>query len=199
VTEGTRIISSYTDSCADNQKVLEYSCVGGAADSIALQCSRGTTCINGYCKDNEVVETHTIQLAKGWNLFSIPVENPRITTTCSRFGVQRKPWHYDAGRGNWTRVSSLREGKGYWFKADENCTITATGTVLDVFGYELKKGWNQIGASVEKRLFDAVLASCDMVHGPWGYETAAHAYTNADKTELGNGYFVKVADDCRLS
>lgn len=200
VTRNGATVSTATDECVDDRKVKELYCLNGGETATVTQCDGNEICRSGACvtRPISVERTHTITLTKGWNLFSIPFDSARVVSTCPRFSTTRRPWHYDSTTKNWVRVLVLEGGKGYWLKATDTCTITATGTENVEARQTLSAGWNQVGASFDVESLSPMLTSCTVTNGPWAYDTVQKQYVRATETERGNGYFVKVSATCTM-
>ncbi|MBS3068437.1 hypothetical protein J4450_07040 [Candidatus Micrarchaeota archaeon] len=191
------VVSSSVDACVNEKTVNEYSCLGNVQSLSSVACAQGQVCKEGKCIVSGEENKKTMKFSKGWNLFSIPFKNAKISSTCDGFDLVKKRWYYDSETKQWTHPVSLEEGKGYWFKTKDDCTVDVEGDSFDI-SLKLNKGWNQIGSSSQKEEFESLLASCDVIHGPWGYSTEDKKYEKADKVLVGNGYFVKVSETCAL-
>ncbi len=197
VRQGGTLVINRTDACLTNITIDEVYCSpSGGLFVERANCPGGQVCQDGTCVPGEV--TISIPLVRGWNLFSIPLKDMEVNSTCSRFITPRRPWYFDAALQNWTRVTSFEPGKGYWFKAVEDCTITVRGRPFDAGGFGLLPGWNQIGSSASEENLSALLSTCAVTHGPWGYNTSEEEYIQATTTAVGTGYFVKVNASCTL-
>ena len=146
---------------------------------------------------NQTAGTTTIRFQQGWNMFSLPYANARYTTTCNSFALGDM-WTYDAVQGMYVNPTTLNPGTGYWFYADNACSLTVTG---DAYAMEekLHAGWNQIGAGSTAVPFDSIKGTCDIVKGPWEYNAADVQYERAQNMEPGKAYFVKVKGDCQFT
>ncbi len=198
VKQNNVVMTSNTDACVNEKTVNEYSCLGNAQSLSSVACEQGQICKDGACVTSGQENKKALEFSKGWNLFSIPFKNAKVSTTCEGFDLVKKRWYYDSKAKQWAHPVNLEEGKGYWFKTKEDCTVDVSGDSFDISGLELNKGWNQIGSSSQKEEFDSLLASCDVTHGPWGYNTEDKKYEKADKVLVGKGYFVKVSEACKL-
>ncbi|GEM_PF-2745365 len=192
----------FTDYCINETLLIEYFCsFYSEITNTAVSCGTGQVCSSGECVSEipkPEIEEIIIQFKKGWNLFSLPYENAELTSDCEGFDLVKKRWHYDTETMQWTHPVNLVKGKGYWFKAKEECTLTIEGSIFSLEGTELKKGWNQIGSSTENKDFNLLLSSCDVIDGPWEYNAAQKKYEEATTNMAGKGYFVKVSNNCSL-
>lgn len=166
---------------------------------------------------------YTLKFQEGWNLFSVPiggVSSVKITsTTCAVHPI----YYYtpvaigDATPANsYTQPAtmqvgdSLSPGYGYYYKADSDCSMTVTGTgVSQIEGKLLYAGWNQIGASYKTLKFSDIVGNCNVISGPYRFDTNAYklyrsgqtsvtVWVKTDSLEKGQGYFVSVSDSCNL-
>lgn len=196
VKQNSFVLSIDSDSCVDEKTVNEFYCDNGTRSVEAVVCAEDQICKDGECvaKPPEK-KSLTIQLNKGWNLFSIPFDNAQISSTCEGF-TPVETWHYDITK--WIHPSSLEAGKGYWFNSKTDCSISVQGDNFDINDLELKKGWNQIGSSSEKEEFSELLKSCDVTFDTRGYNAGTKKYVKAEKNIPGEGYFVQVGSECKL-
>ncbi|MDO8553628.1 MAG: hypothetical protein Q7S22_02370 [Candidatus Micrarchaeota archaeon] len=143
----------------------------------------------------------TINIEKGWNLISIPIAAPRVTSNCNEFESTRRRWNYVTAKRVWGHQSSFDAGRGYWFKADNDCRIVASGLPLRVDkirGTKLLSGWNMLGApEIQTSVMD-LLPRCNLVNGVWSYNTELERYEKAEILLPGKGYVAKVTEDCSL-
>lgn len=144
------------------------------------------------------------EFAKGWNLFSIPVEGAGTAQTdCAPSSI----WRYDAQAGAYARVGRLGDadlylpsGFGYWFKANDACELTVNGDAYYSDYYEeLSAGWNLIGAPSYIAAFSDLENDCEVKSGPWAYNPSTSSYEQSSELQSGKGYWVKVSSACTLS
>ena len=191
------------DDCASDSTILEYYCSSGERRVQQRTCPADYICQDGACRKKSVLPAKkiaTVAMKKGWNLFSIPLKDSIVTGNCEGFDNIEKRWNYDPVL-KWKHPGTLEAGKGYWFKAKDACTLAVTGVdygTVDIKTVTLKSGWNQIGAPANPTDLASLLTKCNVVHGPWEYNTLAGMYEKATAMVPGKGYFVKVSSDCRL-
>ncbi|MDO8553933.1 MAG: hypothetical protein Q7S22_03950, partial [Candidatus Micrarchaeota archaeon] len=196
------VLETKSDYCIDQKTITEYYCSNGERRVQQKQCTADYICTDGSCGRINVLQstkTIEIELNKGWNLFSIPLKDATLTSNCNGFNT-RKKWHYDRVI-KWINPGKLDAGNGYWFKADNACKITVTGTnyaIDDLKKTALTSGWNQIGSPELPVNMNTLLASCKITHGPWSYNTLAGVYEKATTMVAGKGYFIKLSEDCKL-
>lgn len=110
-------------------------------------------------------------------------------------------WHYSNGR--YIDVvkypNSVVNGWGYWVKMDYDCIAKITGNKITIDDFpELNSGWNQIGAPSEAVNFYSSIGNCNLLSGPWWYNSDSKKYEKTRVLRPGEGYFVKVKDRCTL-
>ncbi|MBI5229269.1 hypothetical protein HY991_04100 [Candidatus Micrarchaeota archaeon] len=159
----------------------------------------------------------------GWNLFSLPRTplSPLSAsallsshTDCkngSRLGLRVFQWNagkqaYEVLENN----SILEAGAGYWIKVAGPCKIFFQGTTFDsssLTPYQLKPGFNLIGAPSQAVSFEEFAGACIKANGPLGtrsfrgpyfFDTAQYQYNLSSYLEPGRGYFVFVNSSCTL-
>ncbi|MFH1442828.1 MAG: CARDB domain-containing protein [Candidatus Micrarchaeota archaeon] len=148
--------------------------------------------------------SYTVNFKQGWNLFSVPLTNSRIISTDC---VKKPIYYYNTGQnqyysqGGFAVGTELLGGFGYWYKSDYNCkaTFMGSGHYALPFGMELGAGWNQIGAPYDTINFKEMAGNCDVVSGPYKFNTAAYKWEKAEMLQKGEGYFIKVRNACALS
>jgi hypothetical protein len=110
-------------------------------------------------------------------------------------------WHYSNGRyiDVLKDPSSLVNGWGYWVKMKSDCIVKMRGNKITIDDFpELEIGWNQIGAPSEPVNFYSVIGDCNLLSGPWWFNSASRKYEKAQVLRPGEGYFIKVNDKCKL-
>jgi len=110
-------------------------------------------------------------------------------------------WHYSNGRyiDVLKGPNSMVNGWGYWVKMDYDCIANTKGSKISIDDFpELNAGWNQIGAPSEAVNFYSAIGDCNLLSGPWLYNSASKKYQKAQVLKPGEGYFVKVKNKCSL-
>ena len=111
-------------------------------------------------------------------------------------------WYYSNGRYFKVNKATLRfvNGHGIWIKLKDDCNYTFSGTPLTIDKFPvLKKGWNSIGAPGETVDFANVSGNCNVLSGPWKYNTLSKNYENVTQLVPGEGYWLKLDGTCKLS
>lgn len=143
-----------------------------------------------------------------WSLISVPYGE----ISSEDHACLSKIYYYDKDAGKYRKVTDLKDksliGKGLWAKKTTgnkagDCTIKYTGRFLSSQTISLKKGWNLVGIQTERSL-DTTKTSCKITGGPFMYsgfllDGKPQGYIKRDSLNYGTGYWVKVADDCKLS
>lgn len=144
---------------------------------------------------------HSYGLGPGWRMISMPIQdNLRVTgNTCGSPAI----WWYNSYARQYERTLSfdqLMPGKGYWVKINQACQLgVQADREVDLDGYYLNDGWNQIGSPYTTTLWSDIAGTCQATSGPWQYNTNARTYEKASVLSPGFGYWVKVAGSCQLS
>jgi hypothetical protein len=131
-------------------------------------------------------------------MFSLPNSGTdRLTSTCSGFN-ESAIWMYYPFNKSYIRPHNLAAGDGYWFYARERCEIRSDGYAFSPGDMFLHAGWNLVGSTIHSVSFDAIKGTCDIVKGPYSYNSGSQAYESATLMSPGQAYFVKVKEDCRF-
>ena len=123
-----------------------------------------------------------------------------------------KIYYYDKGSGKYKKVTNLKDksliGKGLWARKKTgnkvgDCTMKYTGRFLSSQTIALKRGWNLVSIQTERSL-DVTKSSCKIANGPFMYSGFVlngkpQGYMKREQLNFGTGYWIKVAEDCRLS
>ncbi|MBI2549055.1 hypothetical protein HYW21_06930 [Candidatus Woesearchaeota archaeon] len=142
-----------------------------------------------------------------WSLIGVPYGE----ISSEDHACLSKIYYYDKTQRKYQKVTDLKDknliGKGLWAmrpaKGVGGCTIKYTGKFLASQTIELKKGWNLISVQTERGIDTSKATSCTITGGPYMYSGfiengKAQGYVKRDNLNFGSGYWVKVADDCRL-
>ncbi|ETR70293.1 MAG: hypothetical protein OMM_08919, partial [Candidatus Magnetoglobus multicellularis str. Araruama] len=108
--------------------------------------------------------THTIQLAKGWNLVSVPFQ---ITNT-ALFPDASIVFRFE--NGGYQQAFEMYPGEGYWIKNEIQSAYHFTGKTEPGFSLALNEGWHLIGAPYTE--------SSNFVSIPDNTVSAAYIYNN---------------------
>jgi len=193
---------------SDRCKSMDYDT---GANGQATRCSNYYTLVASdstkvYVKESGIPqppsEGVTIVLQKGWNQISVPAKHLEVSELAQKCDISTNVWYYNAASKQYEKVSYLGAGSiGYWMKANAECKYTIDSPYLAPASdgaFNLKAGWNMIGAPLSTTAISNMAGSCKITSGPWNYSPAASQYTYSEKLEPGKGYWVKVAADCTL-
>jgi len=181
------------------------------ASGQATRCSNYYTLVASdstkvYVKESGIPsppsEGVTIVLAKGWNQISVPAKRLEVSELAEKCDISENVWYYNSASKQYEKVSYLGAGSiGYWVKANADCKYTIDSPYLAPASdgaFNLKAGWNMIGAPLSATAISNMAGDCKITSGPWNYSPAASQYTYSEKLEPGKGYWVKVASACTL-
>ena len=133
--------------------------------------------------------THTIQLAKGWNLVSVPFQ---ITNTAF-FPDASIVFRFE--NGGYQQAFEMYPGEGYWIKNEIQSAYHFTGKTEPGFSMELKEGWHLIGAPyTETSQFVSIPENA--VSAAYVYKNNRYEYIHTLKN--GQGFWVKIVEPCVL-
>ncbi len=135
--------------------------------------------------------THSIAVAAGWNLISLPV---RIDAPVkdSLFPTAISPaFHFSNG---YTAAATLDGAMGFWLKfpAPETIAVAGAGRFNDTVA--LRKGWNLVGGiSTTVAAGNIVTIPPGLVASGYFRFTPDSGYSGADTLRPGRGYWVKAS------
>jgi hypothetical protein len=137
----------------------------------------------------------SIDLKKGWNLISIPVNSTldKSSIVCDIY--KDYIYSYDSLSQSYKPVSFLEPGKGYWVYAKNDCSFSITGSPYSL-NTSLKSGWNIVGSSSSST---SSLTGCNIISSIWYYDPTIEQYTKSSTIEPGKAYWLKVSSDCTLT
>jgi hypothetical protein len=146
-------------------------------------------------------ESITIVLEKGWNQISVPAFSLQVEELADACDISQNVWAYDAANKQYVKATTLGGGHvGFWVKAYSECKYTIDEPYLTPapYAFNLKAGWNMIGAPLSATAISSFAGNCKITSGPWNYSPAAGQYGYSSELAPGKGYWVKVAYDCTL-
>ena len=141
-----------------------------------------------------------IDLEKGWNLISSPVESGySVSLIKEQCAVQSGPWVWDAVDREYTKVSKILPAEGSWIKVAGNCRYDVPGAEITAAeDLQLQKGWNLVSwfGDINE---STVTGNCEITSGPWWWDVSDQKYREASSHLNPNfGYWIKVENDCIL-
>lgn len=141
-----------------------------------------------------------IPLSQGWNMVSIPVEDPSLTLPAQ---IVTTAYLYNPLTQTYDdlNVNTLEPNNGYWVAATGNCNLTVRGVALENYTAELKRGWNMIGALYLSTSFTDPQTdpSGSVLHFVYGYNTDTQNYAMLTTLTPGDGYWAAATADCTLT
>lgn len=150
-------------------------------------------------------EILTIDIYKGWNIISSPLERSlylsEIANSCelTSYNGRILAWTYDPVDG-WIQSTAVKKDEGVYILSRENCTVKLIGTAAVFSSRTLKRGWNLISA---EKSFAEIQENCQMpadykiwTLNPQNQEWLSLAPT--DKLNQAKGYWVAVENNCTL-
>ncbi len=140
----------------------------------------------------------TLVFRPGWNLFSIPFQNYTIiNNSCTSSDFSGPAWKLVGG--NYQKTSSFVDGIGYWIKDSTPCNITISGTPVAASQFPLlSPGWNLIGSLPYSTQFSNISGNCNIIKGPFSFNSTTNSYNYSSEINPGLGYFVDVSSKCSL-
>lgn len=94
-----------------------------------------------------VADNFNLQIKKGWNLLSIPIEE---NLKASKLGNFNDIWIYE---DEWIKNPvNINYSVGFWLKSDDNYNISFLGDSYEVDFTNLKDGWSLLGAGSDINL-----------------------------------------------
>ncbi len=197
---------SHVDMCNGSFAVVEYYCSNNKVKEAMMDCPKGYACDNGVCAERKLQKgiATVIYMQEGWNSFSIPLEYDDIQTNCDGLlekdssGNLKNVWMYSLLSGSYKHPKEMKAGYGYWYKSERECFISLVGDEYALSGKSLSAGWNFIGAGYESAQFSEIAEECEVIDGPWVWNSENETYEESSALEKGRGYFVKLKSSCTL-
>jgi hypothetical protein len=143
--------------------------------------------------------SHTLYLYAGWNMVTPPDQGFSTDSIAKSCDVRSKMWEYN---GNSYQEYGVTPGHAFWVKVGSDCKVETNGNQFAQTEVKLMHaGWNQIGTPNENLKYDSAASTCNVLGGPWLYNTQGRAYKKGslDYLEAGRGYWVKVSGECTLA
>jgi hypothetical protein len=132
--------------------------------------------------------THSVPLARGWNMLSVPV-HPTDSSVASLFpSVGGNAFTY-AG-SSYAEKSTLSPGTGYWLKCASPETLIVSGANAPPRRVSVASGWSMVAPFDRSIPVTAINSTpADIVTG--GFFGYSGGYRLASVLELGRGYWVR--------
>ncbi|VVC02530.1 Uncharacterised protein [Candidatus Bilamarchaeum dharawalense] len=171
----------------------------------ATEISNSTVLEPSSCSETE--EYYTVELKTGWNLLSVPLSSNNeaevVSTTCDVskayiFDPNTKSYlttGYGVGVGDMVLVPN-----SFWVKTDSPCKIQFKGVSENTYqdGWSVRAGWVGFGGPYSNTNWESMSGDCEVLSGPWRFDSEAWMWKKATTIKPGEGYFVKVKNSCTL-
>ncbi len=137
-----------------------------------------------------------VHLYRGWNMVSLPIiPNATGTTPHEVFPDGEQFYYFDSEIQSWVAAEEILPGVGYVVLSLVESHYTIWGQPVEGFTYNLHRGWNLIGSTLDLVNFSspttnppgAVFGAPD--HAFW-YDPVTTNYISGNELEAGKGYFV---------
>jgi len=159
---------------------------------------------------------YTINLNAGWNLIALP-EQPEdtniIQVTNSISGKFNSVWAYSAGwtvydpqNPDFSDLSTMEAGRGYWIAMNEPGSLTGAGTSPSQ-PVSLNSGWNLVGynSNATRSVSDSLFSIAGKYLSVWAYANSlwqVYDPLNPDFSDLstmgpGIGYWINTTELCQ--
>jgi hypothetical protein len=170
--------------------------------------SAGGLSYDGLADDGEVEdygveawEETDIDLETGWNMVSVPITAPDMSTGAIFPGVDAV-YTWDPGSKSYTVPTTIESEKGYWVAVSTGKTITVTGVPVTEWTDSLSTGWNMIGSVHGGTVAfsspdDDPDGSCEGFCYCWNCSTKCYDYGTS--IETGKGYWAACTAACDLT
>ena len=140
-------------------------------------------------------ETQTIHLYPGWNLVSIPVQNPSGSPASIFPGILFGPLGYDAFVRNYYLADHIESGAGYWVFNLIECDIPIIGVPVEQYGRTVSRGWNLLGATIDTLPSDAIsISPYGSVMSVFRFDAPTQTYLPSSTLDPGNGYWIFITN-----
>jgi hypothetical protein len=167
--------------------------VGGAFDVAGASPAFRVARYNDMLSSAEAV-------LSGWNLVSLPVA-PASPTPQSIFPGNLAMYGFNESTQQYTNVTTLETGRGYWAFFSQTKSLTIQGTRIDsAIVASPRVGWILFGAKTTSGSASNLLSlpSGSIAGTPWRFERLQQRYVNATSLDPGEGYWVFVSQPCTI-
>ena len=187
---------------------------GGITDSGKAFLILGENCDSCYedcgpCPQipEEQNEFHTLELYKGWNLISLPV-NKAISLSKIKEYCEVVPyygheiWMLNPKTKKWEHPTILTPGYGYYINVQNDCKAIIQGKRYKFEKQKIYKGWNIITPG--NNSLGEILGTCKNHLIPyngyivWRWNPKTNSWEHPTKFELGKGYYILSDTECEL-
>ncbi len=196
----------------EEQKSCGGNCLAGLTVNSEGKCVKQTRNVENVDNGDVDVIGDEKELRFGldwkWSLIGVPYG----AISSEDHSCISKIYFYNKEANKYQKIVNLKDknliGKGLWAMRSTTgvggCTIKYAGKFLASQTIELKKGWNLISVQTEKGIDTLKSTSCKITGGPYMYsgfieKGKPQGYMKRDKLNFGSGYWIKVADNCKLT
>jgi len=145
--------------------------------------------IPGLKDMSSIDDRFQMNLQKGWNLISLPVNcdsQPILSVASAVFSFKNN---------SYALPDKLEPGNGYWVKIIEPVSLNLSGTPFTEYSIEISNYWQLLGTIHEKSV--PVISPDDAVLTFYGYINGT--YQPVNEFEPGSGYWVKANKNAVLT
>jgi immune inhibitor A len=132
-----------------------------------------------------------VNLAKDWNILSVPVTAANMNTTILFPDFGSSTYLYNDG---YNIISTLVSGSGYWLKYLKDTTLTLSGVKVGTTTVPVKKEWNLIGVYDWPVPVSGITTTPDGIISSQFFEYNS-GYVVPTTLSPGKGYWIKVSSD----
>lgn len=158
---------TYTTVIADNSANYQVTVEEGYAYRLTVVDNSGYT--QTFSPENENISVITVNLNKGWNLVSSPVEDDKMNQV----------WCWN---GSTYYIGNAKPLEGFWLYAEQAKKIDFVGKVTTKTTKPLATGWNLLGPSENIKVPNLLIYSYDNI-----YQQMLNDY---DLLLQGHGYWI---------
>jgi hypothetical protein len=164
----------------------------------------------------EAPETYSLSLGIGWNLISLPLQpfEADVSSVLNQISVlfmmvwsyqNGKWWMYDSANIGFSDLTTMEAGHAYWIEMTQAGALNIAGSEPSK-SLNLTTGWNFVGFNSNQSMIvnDALSSIASKVVIVWSYQNGvwkmydpAHpGFSDLTTMEPGDGYWVKVIENC---
>lgn len=152
----------------------------------------------------------SISLQMGWNMVSLNVHPDDMQITSIFAGIMPHLLSVKSSDGvffpnnPFNTLTSLSDGRGYYVKVSQNCTLQVSGTAINVsVPIALAAGWNLAGFTPQASMgIDVALASIagnlQQVKGVEGVYIPGNPFNTLTSLSPGRAYWIKLSNSASL-
>jgi hypothetical protein len=193
----------------------QWSTLAGGVNSVVFACAAdhpsiyygGAFTIAGSVAASNVARwidmgTTTLALISGWNLVSLP-RIPLSALVFSLFpGRSSDAFAYDPVSQNYSTVTTLTVGSGYWLNYAHSTAVPIQGTIIDSLDIaEPNAGWNLIGSTTLSVPVASISTTPPGAIAPgtvYRYDAVSQSYEPAIQIEPGEACWVLLSQPCTV-